>query len=237
MRLTKLLLEDLPRHYRFIRYGQQKWRDYQTRHYEPPYWYKWTAASPYSPEEQMKIRQGDSLQWYRHNIHKLPVVDTDKWLYRIGDRVHILTGKDKGKIGTIKKVYPEGNIIVVGGRNCKVEYSDDNGYQKTEQPLRHHEVALLDPKDNQPVDDVEFRVNGDGYKVRVSTRSGHIIYWPSEYLPDGSEKDSYLSGEKDTGYEEAMRVTYTPSLDDWEEELAKHYKVEDEKPRIKTFFY
>ena len=41
MRLTKLLLEEannLPRHYRFIRYGKIKWRDYQARDFEPPYW-------------------------------------------------------------------------------------------------------------------------------------------------------------------------------------------------------
>lgn len=41
MRLTKVLFDkfsEIPRHYRFIRYGPKKWRDYQARDYEPPYW-------------------------------------------------------------------------------------------------------------------------------------------------------------------------------------------------------
>lgn len=240
MRLTKLLLaevklSEIPRHYRFIRYGERKWRDYQMRYYEPPYWYKWSDKSPYSPQEQDRISIGADLKWYKTNIHKLRVVQPDEWLYRIGDKVQVLEGKDKGKTGLIKKVVPEGNMILVGGRNTKYVDAGESRITTVEKPLQHHQVSLLDPIDKKPTD-IEFRVNEDGEKVRISTRSGHIIYWPPEYLPDGTKKDQYVCGSKDTNYDDACTVTYTPSLDDWEEELAKHYKVDD-PPRRKTYWY
>lgn len=66
--------------------------------------YKWTGESPYSPEEQNKIKLGASIGWYENNVHKLKVVDPNEWLYRVGDKVQVLAGKDKGKTGIISKV-------------------------------------------------------------------------------------------------------------------------------------
>jgi len=238
MRLTKVLFDkisEIPRHYRFVRYGPKKWRDYQARDYEPPYWYKWTGESPYTPEEQNKIKLGESIGWYANNVDKLKVVDPNEWLYRVGDKVQVLTGKDKGKYGYVSKVFPEGNVIIVAGRNCSYETRDNIGCERKEKPLQHHEVSLLDPKDEKPVD-VEFKVSSEGEKVRISKRSGHVIYWPPEYLPDGSMKRDYVCGEKDTDAEEAKKMTYTPSLDSWEEELVNHYNVQDH-PRKKTYWY
>ena len=66
--------------------------------------YKWTGESPYSPEEQNKIKLGESIEWYANNVDKIKVVDPNEWLYRVGDKVQVLSGKDKGKHGTISKV-------------------------------------------------------------------------------------------------------------------------------------
>ena len=66
--------------------------------------YKWTTESPYSPAEQQKILNGETITWYVENYDKLKVIEPDKWMYRVGDRVEILIGKDKGKQGTIAQV-------------------------------------------------------------------------------------------------------------------------------------
>jgi len=111
----------------------------------------------------------------------------------------------------------------------------DGSVTRVEKPLNQHQVQLIDPSDDEATD-VELRVNDKGEKVRVSARTGHIIYWPSEHLANGTKKEDQAAGTKDTLYEEAVRVSYTPSLDDWEDELAKHYGVVD-KERITTYWY
>ena len=65
-----------------------------------------------------------------------------------------------------------------------------------------------------------------------------MIFWyrPPEYLPDGNTKEDYVTNTHDTDYDTACEVTYKPSLDDWEEELAKHYEVKDPARRT-TYWY
>lgn len=66
--------------------------------------YKWGKESPYSPEEQAKIRSAEHVGWYRRNIEKIKVVAPEDWLYRHGDTVKVLIGKDKGKTGIVTQV-------------------------------------------------------------------------------------------------------------------------------------
>lgn len=221
---------------RFVKHGPLKWRDFQSRHSDPPYWYKWSTKSPYTPQEQNKIRSGVDVGWYQHNFHKLKLVPPDEWLFNVGDTVEILAGKDKGKQGQIIQVIEQANIIIVGGLNCIWEQGEQNGQsQRIEQALMHHEVSLLDPVDSQPVE-VEFRSDSDGKRVRVSLRSEQIIAWPVEVLPDGTPKNEYKSAEKDTLYDDAVEVTFSPSLDSWEDQLKKQFNIED-PPRRTTFWY
>ena len=67
--------------------------------------YKWTTESPYHPSEQQKILKGDSIRWYIENYDQVKVVEPDDWLYKVGDHVEILHGKDKGKKGDVIQVY------------------------------------------------------------------------------------------------------------------------------------
>ncbi|CAK8690914.1 large ribosomal subunit protein uL24m-like [Clavelina lepadiformis] len=244
MRLTRFLLEKRgwlrlpgkpPESFRLIRHGALKWRDYRPREIDPPYWYKWTLTSPYSAEEQQKIMTGQTIAWYQHNYNKMKIVPPDKWLYEVGDKVQILVGKDEGKQGEVIQVVREGNLIVVGGLNCKRQTSEGGMMSDVEQPLQHHEVSLIDPKTSKPVS-VEFKVSPEGKRVRVSKESGHIIHWPPEKLADGTLKSEFKCGEKDTTYEDACKRTFVPTMETWEEELQKISGIND-PPRRKTFWY
>lgn len=66
--------------------------------------YKWTRASPYSPDEQVKIRTRDKYFWYKYNYNKLSYTPPEEWKFFVGDQVQILAGKDKGKQGEVVQV-------------------------------------------------------------------------------------------------------------------------------------
>ncbi len=96
-----------------------------------------------------------------------------------GDKVQVVTGRDKGKQGEITKVLPSENKVVVSGVNVAKRHTRPSpfsagGIQDKELPIDISNVALLDPKDGKPTR-VGFRLEQDGSKVRVSKRSGEVI--------------------------------------------------------------
>ena len=98
---------------------------------------------------------------------------------RKGDRVTVLTGKDKGKTGSVLSVSPKTNKAVVQGinvakRHTKQSASQEGGIIAKEMPIHISNLAHLDPKDNKPTR-VGFKINKDGSKVRVAKRSGEVI--------------------------------------------------------------
>ena len=96
-----------------------------------------------------------------------------------GDRVVILSGKDKGKHGEVTKSLPKDGKVIVAGvniltRHRKPSQADpQGGLQRTEAPLHVSKVALEDPKTGRPTR-VRFETR-DGKKVRVAARSGELI--------------------------------------------------------------
>jgi len=97
---------------------------------------------------------------------------------RKGDRVRVLTGKDRGKEGTVAKVLPSQGKIVVDGVNVARKHVRANPQANTpggiidvDMPLDASNVAVLSPKDGKPTR-VGFRVTADGEKVRVCKRTG-----------------------------------------------------------------
>jgi large subunit ribosomal protein L24 len=98
-----------------------------------------------------------------------------------GDRVVVLSGKDKGKRGEVIDNLPrEGRVVVRGvnimTRHVKPSQADpQGGLKKVEAPLHVSKVALEDPKTGKPTR-VGFRINGDGTKVRIAKRSGEVIH-------------------------------------------------------------
>ncbi|MFC0387825.1 50S ribosomal protein L24 [Muricoccus vinaceus] len=98
---------------------------------------------------------------------------------RKGDRVQVLTGKDKGKRGEVLSVLPEANRAVVQGVNMVKRHTkpqgmnQPGGIQEKEASIDLSNLALIDPKSDKPTR-VGFRIDGDK-KVRVAKASGEVI--------------------------------------------------------------
>ena len=95
-----------------------------------------------------------------------------------GDRVVVLTGKDKGRQGAVMKVLPkEGRVVVQGvnmiQRHTRPTQADPQGGIRTREAALHvSNVAIVDSQ-GKPTR-VGFRVV-DGKKVRFAKRSGELI--------------------------------------------------------------
>jgi large subunit ribosomal protein L24 len=95
-----------------------------------------------------------------------------------GDKVVVLTGKDKGRTGEVLEVMPKDDKALVRGinqvrRHQKQSQSQQGGIITKEAPIHLSNLALADPKDGKPTR-VGFRVEGDK-KVRFAKRSGEVI--------------------------------------------------------------
>jgi large subunit ribosomal protein L24 len=95
-----------------------------------------------------------------------------------GDRVVLLTGKDKGRTGNVLQVMPKEDRVVVQGinmvqRHTKPTQMDPNGGIKNkEAPVHVSNVALVDSK-GKPTR-VGFKIDGDK-KVRIAKTTGEVI--------------------------------------------------------------
>lgn len=96
-----------------------------------------------------------------------------------GDEVVVLSGKDKGRTGTVSKVLPKDGKIVVEGVNIATRHrkptqaNPQGGIERREAPMHIAKVAVADPKDGKPTR-VRFEER-DGKKVRVAVKSGETI--------------------------------------------------------------
>ena len=96
-----------------------------------------------------------------------------------GDKVRVISGKDKGKEGTIKTTFAKENRVIVEGVNMiKKHQKPSNAYPQggvidTEAPIQASNVMLIDPSTNEPTR-VGFKAV-DGKKVRVAKNSGKTI--------------------------------------------------------------
>ncbi len=98
---------------------------------------------------------------------------------RKGDRVMVIAGRDKGRIGEVLKVMPKENRAIVQGVNVVKRHQrpgtdQPGGIVEKEAPVHMSNLAHIDPKDNRPTR-VGFKVLEDGRKVRYAKRSGEVI--------------------------------------------------------------
>ena len=94
------------------------------------------------------------------------------------DTVVVITGKDKGKTGTILKAMPADNKVIVQGVNVQTKHA--KATRKTGAEIKHIEgpidasnVMLYDTKTKAAVK-VGYQIK-DGKKVRVNRKTGAVI--------------------------------------------------------------
>ncbi len=96
-----------------------------------------------------------------------------------GDRVKVITGGSKGKVGDVLRVLPKEQRVVVSGvnmikRHTKPGRTESGGIIEREAAIHVSNVALLDPKSDKPTK-VGLRFLEDGRKVRFARASGETI--------------------------------------------------------------
>ena len=95
-----------------------------------------------------------------------------------GDRVVVLSGKDKGKTGTVTQAMPKDGKVVVEGVNIATRHrkptqaNPQGGLERSEAPLHISKVAHV-TADGKPTR-VRFETQ-DGKKVRVAVKTGETI--------------------------------------------------------------
>jgi len=104
---------------------------------------------------------------------------------RKGDRVVVLTGRDRGKSGEVMRVIRKESRVIVHGvnvvkRHTRPSRTDAGGIIEKEAPLHISNVAHIDPKSGQPtrvgIRMIEPKGKGEKpQKVRFARRSGEII--------------------------------------------------------------
>jgi len=103
----------------------------------------------------------------------------EKFIVKKGDKVIVLTGKDKGKSGEVLSVIRSDRRAVVSGvnmvkRHTKQSQTEQGGIIPKEASIHMSNIALLDPKDGKATR-VGYKKLEDGRKVRVAKRSGEVI--------------------------------------------------------------
>ena len=96
-----------------------------------------------------------------------------------GDKVVVLSGKDKGRTGDVVRAMPKDGKVIVSGINVHARHrkpsqtNPQGGIERKEAPLHVSKVAIA-TADGRP-SRVRFEVR-DGKKVRVAVKSGELIH-------------------------------------------------------------
>jgi len=99
---------------------------------------------------------------------------------RKGDQVVVLTGKDKGKRGTVLRVLPTDKVVVEGINRAKKHTKPNpvkgltGGIVEKEMPLHISNVGIFNPA-TRKADRVGYRSLDDGRKVRFFKSNGEVV--------------------------------------------------------------
>jgi len=96
-----------------------------------------------------------------------------------GDRVIVITGRDKGKTGDVVRVLPKENRVVVSGVNTVKRHQrqtaqQEGGIVEKAASIHASNVAHIDPQSNKATK-TGVKVLDDGRKVRFARASGEVI--------------------------------------------------------------
>jgi large subunit ribosomal protein L24 len=98
---------------------------------------------------------------------------------RLGDTVVIISGKDKGKTGSVVRVLESDNRVIVEGINMRTRHikrTQNQAGQKIvyEASIHASNVMMLDPKTKKPTR-VGYKIDEKGKKSRIAKLSGEVI--------------------------------------------------------------
>jgi len=97
-----------------------------------------------------------------------------------GDDVMVLTGRDKGKRGTVLRRVDEDHVVVEGVNKVKKHQrpnpakNQTGGIVEKEMPLHISNVAVFNPQ-TQKADRVGIKSLEDGRKVRIFKSNGEMV--------------------------------------------------------------
>jgi large subunit ribosomal protein L24 len=98
---------------------------------------------------------------------------------KVGDTVQVITGKDKGKIGTVQRTSAKTSQIIVDGVNVQTKHQKPQNEGESgqiiqrEAPIHSSNVMLYSEK-QKTVSRVCYTMK-DGKKVRMLKKTGEII--------------------------------------------------------------
>ena len=96
--------------------------------------------------------------------------------FKVGDKVVVIAGKDKGKEGKIIKTLKNDNKVVVEGINMVTKHvkpsaqNENGGISKVEAPIHASNVMILDPKTKKRTR-IAHEIDENGKKHRISVKS------------------------------------------------------------------
>jgi large subunit ribosomal protein L24 len=102
-----------------------------------------------------------------------------KFKIKKGDKVIVVTGRDRGKTGEVFEVLPQEARVKVRGvnvvkRHTRASATQQGGIVEVEASIHISNVAHIDPK-GQKATRVGFKFLADGRKVRFAKRSGEVL--------------------------------------------------------------
>ena len=98
---------------------------------------------------------------------------------RKGDNVTVVSGRDKGKSGSVLRVLQDDERLIVQGvnvvkRHMRASQTQAGGIVEKESSIHVSNVSLVDPDNGEPTR-IGFRILEDGRKVRYAKRSGEVM--------------------------------------------------------------
>ena len=97
---------------------------------------------------------------------------------KVGDKVIVIAGSNKGKEGTIKKVLKKENRVIIEGINMvkkhqKASGNESGGILEVEAPIHASNVMIIDPKTKKPTR-IGKKIDKDK-KVRIAIKSSEKL--------------------------------------------------------------
>ncbi|XP_062170713.1 large ribosomal subunit protein uL24c [Alnus glutinosa] len=137
-------------------------------------------AVPAKPTEKPCLIVAKLKRWKRKECkpNSLPVLL--KMHVKVGDTVKLISGRDKGKIGEITKVFKHNSSVIVKDINLKTKHVKSRGEDEPGQILKieapvHSSNVMLYSKEQNVASRVGHKILEDGNRVRYLIKTGEII--------------------------------------------------------------